>query len=113
MADIIEFEQGRTFAFLGELSDTIPIGTFVGWDVEAQMRRYQNRLPTGLLANIVVEMVDPSTSNQIRLYHADTKRWPLGRAELDVKFTQPGTGYTVSSIIKQFDIVRVVTHKCP
>lgn len=107
-----EFEQGRTFSFLVSLEDTVPVGFFKDWETKAHLRRYQNRLPSGLLADLYVEPIDPENSNQFLIYHEDTSKWPLGKAEMDFLFIHPDGSYKIPTVSVTFNIVRVVTHLC-
>lgn len=102
------FKRGSTFSFQMAIPDTFAAGYFGMWRVEAQIRREGNSSPQGLIADLSTIWADPTTNMQLVVFHANTDRWPIGRAEMDILFTS-GSGQKIRSKTVVFDIQRGIT----
>lgn len=106
---IVDIEQGRTFAYVIGLDTDIKPDFFRDWSVKAQIRRYQNRTPSGFLADLeVTKLPDPDT-NLFLIYHADTSKWPVGKVEMDFLLTHDTGSFKLPSETRVFNVKRVVT----
>lgn len=104
----IQFKRGQTFSIIVDVPNTVADGALIGWTVEAHLRKINDGSPNGLIATLTSYWEDADTTRQIHLYHNITDAWPLGTAELDVKFTSAG-GEKLYSETLTFDIIRSIT----
>lgn len=109
MTDFIELPQGQSFSMIVSLGPDVEIGEYKDWTAKCQLRRYQNRLPSGLLAEFPVEALDPDNTNLYLLVHKDTAGWPIGKAELDLILTHPSEDFHLRTSKLNIDILRGVT----
>lgn len=110
MPEAIPFKQGRTFSLIVTLDETVPVGQYRDWPVFAQMRRFDNRTPAGLLSDLYITPLNPDTTNQFLIYHKDTSDWPVGLIEMDIRFENEDN-FVIYSETLTFDVERVVTRK--
>lgn len=102
-----EFIRGQDFNVVLLLPVTVPEKEFKDWVPSSQVRRRDNAGPEGLIANLAVSWEDERCI-ALRFRHADTSKWPLGPAELDVVLTSP-TGFIKRSLPIRFNITYGVT----
>lgn len=105
----ILIEQGRSFVFLTSLENDVPVGFLRDWTGKAQLRRANNHQPSGLIADLTLDIVDANVSNDFVIYHLDTSLWPLGLAEMDVQFSRSDSPFKIPTRIVSFKIIRSVT----
>ena len=104
-----EFIRGSTFSAVVAIPQETPADFFVGWPLKSQIRRRKNGEDYGLIQELEVNWVNDDTeTRQLLLYCKDTSKWPLGLAEVDVRFKSPD-GEIVQSSHVPFKIVRGIT----
>lgn len=84
-----KFIKGQTLAFAMTLPDEVSEDQFKNWTLSSQLRRYQDRSPEGLIADLVCKWADEDKFKVITFYHNVTDNWPVGLAEFDVVLTSP------------------------
>lgn len=102
------FKRGADFSVILALPSYVESGHFTEHTPTAQLRRYQNDEPEGLIAQLTFEWIDPAVARAFRLTASNTHDWPIGPAELDVLFTGPD-GKTVATQTKVIKIIRGIT----
>lgn len=108
LQNTVPFKRGATFTFLLELPPAVEDGHFAGWSLKSRLRRQENNLTEGFIADLTATWEDPATARRVRIHHPDTSAWPVGIAEVDVRFTSP-EGIVVASTTLYFDILPEVT----
>lgn len=96
-------KRGQTFSYLMKIPDTISDGFMFSWKPTAQLRKARNSSPSGLIAMVNCSWAD-TKARTLLLHHNQTQEWPLGLAELDVKF-ESITGQVLKSNTLTFEIV--------
>lgn len=106
----IKVPWGQSFSVIVDVGEDLAPGFFANWTPRAQLRRYNNRLPSGLLAELTIDPVNPAETNHYLLTALETWDWPVGKAELDITFTNPGVGGQVlRTLILPVEVLRGVT----
>jgi hypothetical protein len=84
----IQFIRGSQFSYLFELPEELPDDYFNDWTAEAIMRRKSSNLKFDQIGPVDVYHYT-ITENRILFYIEQTIDWPLGEAELFVRFVSP------------------------
>lgn len=103
------FKRGSSFHLTLVVPDSFPDGHFTAYRLHSQLRRYRHTQPSGLIATLACNWVDPIRTRELVITHEATADWPLGPAELDVRLTAP-TGTQLHSTTTHFEIVRSMSH---
>jgi hypothetical protein len=100
-----EHKKGATLSLAGSLTPpaggTLP--SFTGWTGSCQIRM----LNGNLVETLEFTWLNVNTGT-LRIYKLDTSLWPVGVAEIDVKFTSP-SGETLFTSTQQISIVKGIT----
>lgn len=104
----LKFKRGTTFAIVLAVPSAIEDGYFREWEVEAQIRRKGDTTNKGLIGSLSARWDDPTTTRQLIIFNNLTDNWPLGPAELDIKFTN-ASGYRLRTTTLQLEILRGIT----
>lgn len=107
---ILQHSKGATFNYVFDIPDTIANGFFRKWKATAQIRKANNNLPSGMIAQLQCYWTNESTTKQLVLSHDLTDNWPVGLAEFDVLF-ESVDGQSMRSSIMPVQIVRGVTQR--
>lgn len=101
----------RTFSLIVSLKTTLPPATFLGWTVNAQLRKANNNQPSGLIADLAVYPLAPKTTTELLylLHFDDTSKWPVGLVELDLAVIHPAGDHVIMSQRRTIEITRSVT----
>lgn len=105
----IKFKRGSSFSISLNIPSSIANGSFYGWTTKAQIRKKDNDLPNGLIADLICRWVDPNATRTLIIENNSTDEWPICDAEFDVLFTSPN-GQRVRSNTVPVIIQRGVTH---
>lgn len=103
---IYQHKKGATLSLAGVITatagETIP--DFTGTAVSSQIR---------MLNDTLVDTLDAVwldvTTRSVKVYKKDTTAWPVGVAEIDIKFTNPADEVLFTST-QPVNIVKGVTH---
>jgi hypothetical protein len=103
----ISQKRGDTFDYVYRVPEAdYPNGYFLGWDVHSQIRTPSGRF----IADLEVTWLEPEEETRLlRLFFANTTRWPIGEQEIDVQFTRQSDGVVQSSKTIPLEIIRDVT----
>ena len=104
-----EFKRGATFMVAMSVPENVPLGYFSNWTAEAQIRKAGNDNASGLIEDLVFTWTDPEDTRHFTLTSEDTSDWPLGLAEIDVKFTSNENGRVATTKTVQLEITRNIT----
>lgn len=107
--DPFEFKRGATFMVVMNLPESVPLNYFDGWNPEAQIRKANNDNQSGFIDDLTFEWADIETSRQFTLTCEDTSKWPVGAAEIDVKFTSMTNGRVATTKTVKLNITRNIT----
>lgn len=101
-----EHKKGATLSLAGVIS--APVGgtlpDFSDWTASSQIRL----LDGTLVATLNVTWLAVATG-RLRIYSNNTSNWPVGMAQIDVKFALNSTGETVYSNTQPIQIVQGIT----
>lgn len=101
-----QHKKGATLSLAGVItatgSSTLP--DFTGTVGTSQIRL----LNDSLVDTLTVEWLDIATRS-VKVYKKDTQAWPLGVAELDIKFTNTA-GEVLFTSTQAVEIVKGITH---
>lgn len=87
----LEFKRGDTLSIDGEAP--IRPGGYVGWTLNAQIRRWgPGQAPGELIANLDCDWTDAAAGKMGLQFTSPTDDWPLGEAVFDIRYTPPGGG---------------------
>lgn len=103
---MMKHKRGDTFDIIATISQTVPDGYFVGWEVASQIRDPSNRL----VANLAAVWADDTTTRNLRLTCVDTSDWPIGNLEMDMQFTNTANGHIVSTSTIAIKVVKDITY---
>lgn len=103
---MFQHKRGETLSLAGSITatDGEDLPSFLGWVGSAQVRL----LDGTLVADLEVSWLDVE-QGFLKVYKKDTQNWPLGVAEIDIKFVNT-EGETLFTTTKPFTIVREVTN---
>lgn len=104
----VDFTRGSTFSFSFGLPTSVEAGLFAGWALRAQIRKANNNMPSGLIADLSAFWQDKDLANKVVIFHSLTDKWPLGLAEVDVLLIDGG-GQKIRTKKIVFNIVSGVT----
>lgn len=82
---MIDFIRGGTFNLTGYFQLNGAPADFTGWALSASL---YNATGTTLIANLNCTWVNPLTG-AINVSYGDTSAWPVGKARIDTKVTDP------------------------
>ncbi len=101
-----EHKKGATLSLAGAITTTAgeTLLDFTGTVISAQIRMLNDTLVDELEAS----WVDVATAS-LKVYKKDTTGWPVGVAEVDVKFTNLA-GETLFTTTQPVNISKGVTH---
>jgi hypothetical protein len=105
---VIPFKRGATFSFMMMIPEYIDDGFMSVYIPTAQLRRKANDQVNGLIADLSCYWADPGVNRYVCFYYQITTDWPLGRAEMDVKFAS-AQGEKIYSTTTYIDILREIT----
>ena len=103
---IYQHKRGATLSLAGVITEsgTASIPDFTGTIGTSQIRMLDDTLVDALS----VEWLDINT-RAIKVYKQDTTAWPIGTAEIDIKFTTLN-GDVLFTSTQPIEIVKGITH---
>lgn len=106
VTQVKEHKRGNTLDLLIQIPSEFIDGYFVDWTHSAQARTSGDLL----VANLVTSWVDPLTTRYLNVKCLDTKAWPVGKVEFDVRFVRTSDNHTISTSTGIIYVVKDITH---
>jgi hypothetical protein len=103
-------KRGATLDLSGKITTSVVgevVPDFTNWVGAAQIRRQDDSLAD----NLVFEWLDVA-EGLVRVHKTDTSTWPLGPAEIDIRFTNSNDSSKVFTTTQQIMIVKEITRAC-
>jgi hypothetical protein len=100
-------KRGATLDLSGQIKPAAvgeAVPDFTNWIGSAQIRRQDDSLADTL----VFQWVDVA-QGLVRVYKTETATWPLGPAEIDIRFTNSNDSSKVFTTTQQIMIVKEIT----
>lgn len=108
MAGLLEVKQGDTFSLSGPVEaigpDDEPID-ISSWSVASSVRTVDD-----VVHSISAEWLVPGTTVRVSAAGELTIDWPLGRAGIDLEFTDPVSGTRKSTATAYFSVTKDLTN---
>lgn len=101
----MKHKRGDTFNYVAVLPDTVADGEFADRVPTCQIRDVLDRL----VADVVIDWIDPVTARSLSLHVADTADWVLGKSFFDIQFTRTSDGDVRSTDTMRLDIIEDIT----